>query len=166
MFKYRSKTETRKPRACLHPIFPVSYLFFLIRREKSHYGKRFTSSFLNKNTLAIQMLLPDVLWYHISPSLKRPMKKNVNMLLKTTLYISVLPLTSFTSTSTVSQQAGSARRLKTTSKPLTLSKHDVLAGGPEIASWLWISLHTCLCEHTCVFGNLSAFFFPSNSKNG
>lgn len=101
------------------------------------------------------MLLPDVLWYHISPSLKRPIKKNVNMLLKTTLYISVLPLTSFTSTSTVSQQPRSARRLKTTSKPLTLSKHDVLAGVPEIASWLWIGcipvyVSTRVCLATCL----------------
>lgn len=60
-------------------------------------SQHFTSVILNKKPLTIQMLLPDALWY-ISQS-EQATKKTVNMLLETTLCISVLPLASFTSTS-------------------------------------------------------------------
>lgn len=84
------------------------------------------------------------------------------MLLKTTLCISLsflsvssLSLTSFTSTSTVSQQPESTRCLETTSKLLTLSKHVILAGGPEIASWLLtgcipVYVYARVCLGTCL----------------
>lgn len=150
MFKYTSKTDMQI--TCLSSSH-FSCFLCLLNSETILKLKRFTSFILNKNPLAIQMLLPDVLWY-ISQS-EQVNKKSVNMLLKTTLYVSVLPLPSFPSTSTVSQQPESARRLKTTSKPLTLSKHDVLAGGPEIASWLWIGcipvyVSTRVCLGTCL----------------